>query len=452
MKRSIQKHMLVTTLTLFMAVWTITLVSSYFSLLKQSRLSHDQDLKNYALIIQGFSHRLIVDSEANGSGKSIEEELTYEYDISMAFNISYQGKLIAKSIRAPYFPSIDSPGVTSIDLGKSDESKTWRVYRHYNETDDIWITVGETSEFFNKLLYTVILQTVWPILAFLPLMLFAIILGVRQSLKPLKALAYEVEKQTPKFLNTVEIGDVPQEVESLVHSLNLMLERLKVAFENEHAFTANAAHELRTPLAALKTEAQTLQMYDIPQDALKAVKRIEVRVDRATHLVSQLLTLARVEADKHLKKVELFYLDDVVLDVISESRQEAEQKSIELNFPVPNKESITGEPFALNIMIRNLLDNAIRYSPPNSKVDISLEVRSTTILLSVTDNGPGLSDELKAKVFKKFFRTANSIESGVGLGLSIVHRIAHLHNATINLADARGHSGLRVEVIFPKAV
>ena len=91
MKRSIQKHMLVTTLTLFMAVWTITLVSSYFSLLKQSRLSHDQDLKNYALIIQGFSHRLIVDSEANGSGKSIEEELTYEYDISMAFNISYQG-------------------------------------------------------------------------------------------------------------------------------------------------------------------------------------------------------------------------------------------------------------------------------------------------------------------------------------------------------------------------
>ena len=451
MKRSIQKRMLFTTLTLFMVAWSITLVSSYFSLLKQSRLSHNQDLKNYALIIQGFSHRLMVDSEKSDSGKSIEEELAYEYDMSMAFNIIYQGKVVAKSTHAPYFPAIGSSGVRSVNLGKIGEPKTWRVYEHYNEIDDIWITVGETREHFNKLLYSVVLQTVWPILAFLPLMLFAIVLGVRQSLKPLKELAYEVEKQTPKFLNTVEIGEVPEEVEPLVRSLNLMLDRLKVAFENEHAFTANAAHELRTPLAALKTEAQILKSYDIPQDALKAVERIGVRVDRATHLVTQLLTLARMEADKHLKKAEIVYLDDVVLDVISELRREAEQKSIEIAFHVSDKESINGEPFSLSIMVRNLLDNAIRYSGSNSKVAILLEARPTTILLSITDSGPGLSNELKAKVFRKFFRTANGIESGVGLGLSIVNRIAHLHNATINLADTPGHSGLRVEVIFPKA-
>ena len=444
--------MLIITLSLFVSAWLVTVVSTYFSLRHQAQLSHDQDLKNYALIIQGFSHRLIDESDEKSTTLKIEQELAEQYDISLAFNILHRGRVVAKSKSAPNFPQGNVVAVRSVELHQDGEMEAWRVYEHYNEDDEVWIIVGETRTAIGAMLRLVIFQAVWPNMVFLPLMLFAIVIGVRQSLKPLIDLAGHVEVQTPQYLAPIEIDDVPLEVEPLVRSLNHLLERLRVAFDNEHAFTANAAHELRTPLGALKTEVQVLRQFELPEPAKKAVQRMEARVDRATHLVSQLLTMARMEADGGLENLQQIDLVGVLREVLEDIGVEAQKRQVEIVSACSHPCPILGEPTAMVILLRNLLDNAIRYSPEGSCVTVSLERVGSLVRLAVSDQGPGIPADKLDDVFKKFYRAPGVNETGAGLGLSIVERIVHLHDATIELSQQSAEFGLRVEVIFQSAV
>jgi len=444
--------MLIITLSLFVSAWLVTVVSTYFSLTRQAQLSHDQDLQNYALIIQGFSHRLIDESEEESTALKIERELAAQYDISLAFNIFHQGRVVAKSKSAPNFPQGKKVAARSVELQRDGETEAWRIYSHYSEDDDVWIIVGETREAIGGMLRSVIFQAVWPNMVFLPLMLFAIVIGVRQSLKPLVDLAGHVEVQTPQYLTPIEIGDVPLEVEPLVRSLNHLLERLRVAFDNEHAFTANAAHELRTPLGALKTEAQILRHLELPEPAKKAVQRMEARVDRAAHLLAQLLTMARMEADGGLADIQQVDLVDVLQEVLEDVKVEARKRQVEIVAACSHPCPILGEPPAMAILLRNLIDNAVRYSPGGGCVTVSLENLDSRVHLIVADQGPGIPADKLDEVFKKFYRAPGVKESGAGLGLSIVERIVHLHNATIELSQQTPEPGLRVEVVFQTAV
>jgi len=452
MSNSVKKRMLITTLSLFVTAWLVTVVSTYFSLTRQAQLSHDQDLQNYALIIQGFSHRLINESEEESTALKIEQQLAAQYDITLAFNIFHQGRVVAKSKSAPNFPQSKVVAARSIELQRDGETEAWRVYSHYSEDDDVWIVVGETREAIGAMLRLVIFQAIWPNMVFLPLMLFAIVIGVRQSLKPLIDLAGHVEVQTPQYLAPIEIDDVPLEVEPLVRSLNHLLERLRVAFDNEHAFTANAAHELRTPLGALKTEAQILRQLDLPEPAEKAVQRMEARVDRAAHLLAQLLTMARMEADGGFEDLQQVDLVEVLQEVLEDIAVEARERQVEIVPVCKQPCPILGEPPAMTILLRNLIDNAVRYSPPGGCVSVTLDRLENRVRLVVADQGPGIPSDKLNEVFKKFYRAPGMRESGAGLGLSIVERIVHLHNASIELSQQSFGSGLRVEVVFQNAV
>ena len=446
--RSIQQRMLIITLTLFVCAWVGTVVSTYFSLKHKSQVSHDADLKNYALIIAGFSHRLIVNSGEETTLKRIEDELAAEYDIPLAFNVVHQETIVARSAGAPNFPLSETVNVRSVEMEESGQPVQWRVYYHYDNSDDMWVIVAETRAAFNTLLYSVIFQAIWPNMVFLPLMLLAIYISVRQSLKPLHELAGHVETQTAEYLKPIDIGDVPSEVEPLVKSLNKMLERLTLAFENEHAFTANAAHELRTPLSALKTEAQILRQLDIHGPAASAVRRIEVRVDRATHLVSQLLTLARMESGEVFENPEEVDLDEVVSGVIGEISDSAGEKGINILYSADENCTVRGMPVALGILARNLIDNAIRYTQPGTSVTVTLQNAPGQVVFSVVDVGPGIPEDKFEDILKKFYRLPGSSESGSGLGLSIVDRIVQLHSANMHIKMNDSGEGLNVTVVF----
>ncbi len=286
-----------------------------------------------------------------------------------------------------------------------------------------------------------------PILVALPLLAIVIWIGVGRALLPLTNLAKQVENRAPSYLQPIEAYGVPSEAKTIVDSLNHLFARLERAFESERRFTSDAAHELRTPLAGLKTQAQVVLRSANEQNRQRAVRLLELGVDRATHLVQQLLTLARLDPDHGLTESSPLRLDDIVRHTHRDLTPYAQEKTIELKLGALIPHEIDGNADAISILLRNLVDNAIRYTPINGVVEISLLRDNDVMLLRVGDSGAGIPEEEREKVFKRFYRRLGTEAPGSGLGLSIVQRIAELHRARIELGTSC-YGGLQVDVLF----
>ncbi|HQT26076.1 MAG TPA: ATP-binding protein, partial [Burkholderiales bacterium] len=243
----------------------------------------------------------------------------------------------------------------------------------------------------------------------------------------------------------------PGELRPLVDAINTLLSRLEYSFENERRFTADAAHELRTPLAALKTQAQVAMRASEEAQRKKALEQVIGGVDRATHLVQQLLTLARLDpqfAQVGNSKVDLH---QVVVGVLTELAPEALAKRIELVFEEAPRAMVKGDPEMIRILTSNIVRNAIRYTPEEGHVEVRIGEDVDAVRLHVIDNGPGIERGERTNVFERFYRTLGNRASGSGLGLSIVKRIADLHHAEVTLDTGENGKGLWVRVKFPKA-
>ena len=274
-------------------------------------------------------------------------------------------------------------------------------------------------------------------------------LAIGWGLKPFSRVAGEVKNRNIRNLDALDVESVPEEVKPLVLELNWLFATLKESFDKERRFTSDAAHELRTPLAALKTHAQLATMTDSSEDQKNSINKIMAGVDRASHVVNQLLVLARLEQG-HQQSIDMQPVDLTQLsqEMVSELHTLASKRNIELSVQAAEPQIVSGELTMLSMLLRNLLDNAIRYSPEGSKVELGFEQSKQGVSLFVSDNGPGIADEEKDKVFSRFHRGEALEETGCGIGLSIVRQVAELHRAQIKLSDNPG-GGLRVEVRFP---
>jgi two-component system OmpR family sensor kinase len=249
---------------------------------------------------------------------------------------------------------------------------------------------------------------------------------------------------------------LPDEVRPLVDELNLLFGRVRSAFDAQKTFVADAAHELRSPLTALKLQAQALRPNGQPADITPAereagIARLNQGIDRAIRLVEQLLVLAREEAGQAAAGPPVD-LDVVVRLAVADVLPQARLKQIDLGvaetpaLPAP----VRGEPEALRVLLRNLLDNAVKYTPPAGRVDVSLAVTGGRPVLTVQDSGPGIAPEERERVFDRFYRATGSAgETGSGLGLAIVQVIAGRHGATLELGRSEQLGGLLVSVTFP---
>lgn len=294
----------------------------------------------------------------------------------------------------------------------------------------------EIAEHFLKALLT-------PLLFGLPVLGGWIWFATWRGLKPLDEVAAELGKRAPERLDPVVPATAPREVRPLLEALNALFARVDRAMQNERAFTADAAHELRTPLAAIATQAQVAARARDAAERDHALAQLTASARRASHLVEQLLTLARLDPAAGLPKTEL-RLDALAAEVCADQGAAALEKNIALELEAPQPVTINGNDAMLRVLLRNLIDNAVRYTPTDGKVS----VRVTANSLVVADSGPGIPAAQREDALRRLHRLAGQEIEGSGLGLSIVARIAELHGANLELADGIGQPGLSVRLVF----
>jgi two-component system OmpR family sensor kinase len=342
------------------------------------------------------------------------------------------------------FPELVLPGLSTVRTA----SGQWRIFALQGRGQTI--AVAQPTAVRARLAASAALRTVSPFLVLLPLVIALIFLTVARELRPLVGLARAVAGRTPEALEPITASDVPAEVRPLVDALNDLLVRLQAALDAQRDFVADAAHELRTPLAALQLQAGLIERSTDAGERLAAVSELKAGVARAAHTVSQLLTLARNEPGAHEQALEPVALGELLRQGVVSHAVLADARQIDLGATTLDPAaSVAGDREALGSLIDNLLANAIAHAPAGGRIDVACGLDDGRPWLAVADNGPGIPADERARVFDRFYRRSGAAAGGTGLGLAIVGSIARRHGAEIVLADTAG-GGLTVRVTFPK--
>ena len=294
------------------------------------------------------------------------------------------------------------------------------------------------------------LKTLRPFALLLPALGILIWVAVGSALQPLQRLTTLVNARHVNALNPLPDERLPEEVRPLVDALNDLLVRLGGALDRERAFMADAAHELRTPLTALHLQIGTVARAESEAERQEAMEQLSAGMQRAIRLVEQMLSLARQEPRAEPSRVHVS-LADLARDVVAELVPLADAKQIDLGISSSQPEIVLGDPDALRTLTRNLVDNAVRYTPAGGRVDVSVESTGSPAraVLKVVDNGPGIPPEERVRVLDRFYRRPGTSPPGSGLGMAIVKAIADAHSAALELASGPGDRGLAVGVTFP---
>jgi two-component system OmpR family sensor kinase len=322
----------------------------------------------------------------------------------------------------------------------------WRVYSV--QLRNHIIQVAQPYSVRDRIAARLALRTAWPMAAVLPLLGLLIWLTVGKGLSPIERLARDVGRRSPDALSPLEERGLPREVQPLVHALNNLLYRLHRALEAQRAFVADAAHELRTPLAALRLQAQIAERAAQEGERREALGSLKRGVERASHLVQQLLTLAREEDQAAQAPRAPVRLDELAREVIAEHASLAHAKSIDLGMARDEPLSVDGSAAGLRTVLSNLVDNAVRYTPAGGSIDLSIVREGDDAVLEVSDSGPGIPPAERTRVFDRFYRRAGDGPEGSGLGLAIASQIVERHRGSIVLADSP-KGGLRVVLRLP---
>jgi signal transduction histidine kinase len=335
-------------------------------------------------------------------------------------------------------------GFSDVDAG----NRRWRVYSM--AARNRIIQVAQPLELRRDLAAAAALRSLRPLLIFAPLMALLIWFLVDRALRPVQRLAHEVKLRDAGSLAPLPEQNLPSEVEPVAHAINSLLARLKLAFDSQRAFVADAAHELRSPLTALKLQLQLMARAPDETSRRAAATQLEQGVERATRLIEQLLTAARTAPGENLEQMQPLDLAGLAREAVAEVWPLAEARRTEIALDAPDSAMITADMDALRILMRNLLDNAIRYTPEGGQVNIRIAQQQDALLLAVEDSGPGIPAEERERAFQRFYRGRREAGDGVGsgLGLAIVANIAARHGAEVALLDS-ALGGLRVELRFP---
>jgi two-component system OmpR family sensor kinase/two-component system sensor histidine kinase QseC len=349
---------------------------------------------------------------------------------------------------------LSRPGLPILNqtvLGYADLSLGGEPWRAYGlQTADGVIQIAQPVRVRETLARAAAERVVIPLLLLLPIMIFAVAWIVRSGLAPLRYVTSEVQRRDVRSLAALNTDNLPVEIEPLVTELNRLLERLQRAFSAQRAFISDAAHELRSPLTALRLQLQLLDRASDEPSRREARTRLGAAVERAIHLIEQLLTLARSEPEGAAFEETLLDLGSVAAEGVSDTHELAMSRNIDLGLEAEPNCQVRGNREALRILVRNLVDNAVRYTPPQGTVRVRCRSHATQAILEVIDSGPGIVPADRKRVFDRFYRRAEAQESGTGLGLAIVKSIAERHGARVSLDEAPG-GGLLVTVSFPKA-
>jgi two-component system OmpR family sensor kinase len=348
-------------------------------------------------------------------------------------------------------PHAELPQVTTLGFANVDTSEgRWRVFGVQAQTRVI--QVAQPMRVRQERAAQLALETLKPFALLLPALALLIWFTVGQALKPLERLTALVKARRVDALEELPAEPLPTEVQPLVDALNDLLERLRGALGRERAFMADAAHELRTPLTALHLQMGMLARAKSESERAAATETLSAGVQRAIRLIEQLLALARQEPRAGSSPHAPVRLDELAREVVGELVPLADLRHIDLGIATTQAATVSGDVDALRTLLRNLIDNAVRYTGDGGRVDVSVTgaaAAGSLVRVSVNDDGPGIESAERARVFDRFYRPAGTTEPGSGLGLAIVKAIADAHGASVQLGEGLGGGGLGVTVTFP---
>lgn len=369
-------------------------------------------------------------------------------DASIAFQVWEGDQLLASSRNSPETAlAVREPGFGYANFS----GYRWRTAAYFDSSDGHWILVADRTDRRFALAENVILESLFPTLAGLPIAGLLIWVIVTGGLRPLRSLANELASKQPEDLSPLSIGTPKRELEQIVASCNGLLQRLETSLLREKQFASDAAHELRTPISALK-----VQVYNLREERCAAdsqVDEFERTVQRLEHIVEQILDLYRSSPDQFNASFEPLDLSGLAREVLAEEFSGFDRKDQQLEFR-GQPSMIAGDRFALKTLLRNLLSNANKYTPRGGQVLVTVAEMGDTVRLTVADSGPGIPEDQHQSIFERFYRIGRdrhpSGETGCGLGLAIVKRLIELHKASISITPSGLESGAAFHVDLPR--
>ncbi|MFN3436466.1 MAG: ATP-binding protein [Acidovorax sp.] len=433
--RSLRMRLLVFLLAAIVLAGAVQGALAYRGALAEADALFDYHMQQTALALRSG---LPVDAQDNALGLDPGDE-NQEFIVQVWTN---EGLRIFESALDVALPQLAVLGFANVQA----RGGTYRVFSLQTRAQVIQVAQNMAKR--REMARTLALRTLAPLAFMAPLLILAVWWGVSRSLAPVERVRRQLAQRQADDLSPVSDAELPDEVQPLVSELNLLFERVQRAFDAQEHFVADAAHELRSPLAALRLQLQGLQRAGDDAARAAAIERLSAGIDRATRLVEQLLTLARQEASTattdpvDLRSAAQLALADVAPAAQARNIDTGLLESDTATVPV----IVRGSAEALRMLARNLLDNATKYTPPGGQVDLQVRSDGGHAVLTVEDSGPGIAPEHRGRVMQRFVRETSEGAPGSGLGLAIVQAIAQAHGATIALDASPRLGGLRVTV------
>ena len=455
---SLRRLLLVALLATSAVAAAVSALVSFRASLVEANELFDAKLAQSARVLQALvghnldSHALqpvasvvsVIELDLDGEDEALATAEGHAYESKVAFQVHAEtGRLLLRSETAPELPMAPlQRGFGRHLIGDA----SWRTFAL--QTDDgHWYQVAERDDVRGELAREIAVSTALPPLLSLPVMALLILIVVGWGTRSIARVAEAVEQRPADRLDPIDVQAAPREIAGLIQALNRLFVRVRENLEREQRFTADAAHELRTPISALKLHAQNLAASTDARQRESSSIGLTRGIQRCERLVTQLLELARLERGGLKLDAHTVDLVPLVRQVAADLAPEALERQIELELMAAKTCSVAGDGVLLAVLARNLIENAIRHGPEQSLVGVAISLVDTAVELSVTDAGAGIPAAQRERVFERFHRETSGNTPGSGLGLSIVRRIAELHGASVTLDDAKG-GGLRVSVRF----
>jgi two-component system sensor histidine kinase QseC len=369
------------------------------------------------------------------------------YGKSLRYQIwSRGGGLVFRSTHAPDTPITEQLGFSD---SKDLNNKDWHHYSIWDRNHALRVIVSEAKEVRSELVQGIAFSAIGPIALGMPVLILLLWLSIKKGLVPLTNLGREITARKPDSLTLLDDKNVTPELRPIVLALNGLLRRMAQTLDNERRFNDNAAHELRTPLAAIQAHLYAAHSADNEGERLLSIAQAQHGVDRGIRVVSQMLTLARLDPTQGLPDLRPVSLADMAQEVCAELAPLAMQREQNLELiATPDLPALMGNADLLARLLSNLVDNAIRYTPQGGHIQVEVKKCAVGLQMSVCDDGPGIEPAQRDKVFNRFYRLADQSQPGTGLGLAICRNVADLHHAHISMEDNPHGSGLCVSVTF----
>jgi two-component system sensor histidine kinase QseC len=375
-------------------------------------------------------------------------EFAADYADSRMFRVWQGNNLAMISDKAP---TVGIPQQESgLSVVEDDDGELWRLYSLNIPKTNITVEAGEKISLRRSLVHNILLTLAAPLVLLLPIVGWLLWAGINSGLGKVRALVAQIRSRTPDDLAPLAIDSLPRDLAPLGHSINQLLNKLERSFATEKRFAENAAHHLRTPLATLKLQLQMLEQARDEQEYTASMADLKASMERASRLVSQLLTSTRI-SHQPMAPVPMD-MRQMLLVLINELAPIAAQKRIQLSLEGEDGQMVLADETLLRLLLGNVIENALKYTPEVGQVHIALGGDAQHVTCVVSDTGPGIPEEERAHVFERFYRVGTPQAQGTGLGLAIVAEVAARLSGEITLTTPESGQGLQVIIRLPRAV